>query len=89
MFLVLLYILVFILISEVLFKNHVCEKVSSLKITMTGTLLAFPYISDRAVNIVTFHIADLSPANDSCKIIKVTSVDGYIQFSHLALQIFM
>ena len=28
----LLHLLVFILISEVLFENHVCEKVSSIKI---------------------------------------------------------
>ena len=32
MFLVLLHLLVFILISEVLFEKHVCEKVSSIKV---------------------------------------------------------
>ena len=32
MFLVLLHLLVFILISEVLFENHVCEKVPSIKV---------------------------------------------------------
>ena len=32
MFLVLLHLLVFILISEVLLENHVCEKVSSIKV---------------------------------------------------------
>ena len=41
-FLVLFHLLVFILISEVLFENHVCEKVSSIKIIIImNTLVQF------------------------------------------------
>ena len=45
-------LLVFILISEVLFENHVCEKVSSIKIIIIYYYLLFNHLSANVVYIL-------------------------------------